>query len=120
MIWNLYNKLADCENRIRELRNDYGIDGFCMDDFYATEAAFRWTMVAHNLMSLFRLQVLNHKHHPVLSTIKFQCIAIGSYLVKSGHKTVLKLSAKDKRKQFLEGLFQKLDNLSPPFQMSNA
>ena len=36
MIWHLYNKRADCENRIRELRNDYGIDGFCMDDFYAT------------------------------------------------------------------------------------
>src|SRR4030042_3301341 len=120
LVWHLYNKRADCENRIRELRNDYGIDGFLLDDFYATEAAFRWTMVAHNLMSLFRLQVLNHKHHPVLSTIKFQCIAIGSYLVKSGRKTVLKLSAKDKRKQFLEGLFQKLDNLSPPFQMSNA
>jgi len=91
-----------------------------MDDFYVTEAAFRWTMVAHNLMSLFRLQVLNHKHHPVLSTMKFQCIAIGSYLVKSGRKTVLKLSAKQQRKQFLEGLFQKLDNLSPPFQISNA
>ena len=119
MIWHLYNKRADCENRIRELRNDYGIDGFCMDDFYATEAAFRWTMVAHNLMSLFRLQILNHKHQPVLSTIKFQCIAIGSYLVKSGRKTVLKLSAKDRRQQFLEGLFQKLDVLSPPFVISN-
>ena len=44
-----------------ELRNDYGIDGFCMDDFYATEAAFMWTMVAHNIMSLFRLQVLMHE-----------------------------------------------------------
>lgn len=120
MIWHLYNKRADCENRIRELKNDYGIEGFCMDDFYATEAAFRWTMVAHNLMSLFRLQVMNQKHHPVLSTMKFQCIAIGSYLVKSGRKTVLKLSAKEKRRQFLEGLFQKLNDLSPPFHISNA
>ncbi len=120
IVWQLYNKRADCENRIRELRYDYGIDGFCMDDFYATEAAFRWTMVAHNIMSLFRLQVLSHKHSPVLSTMKFQCIAIGSYLVKSGRKTVLKLSAKDKRKQFLEGLFQKVSELSPPFHISIA
>lgn len=119
MIWHLYNNRADCENRIRELRNDYGIDGFCLDDFYATEAAFRWTMVAHNLMSLFRLQVLNHKHLPSLSTMKFQCIAIGSFLAKSGRKTVLKLSAKDKRRQFLEGIFRKLDDLSPPFLISN-
>jgi len=40
--------------------------------------------------------------------------------VKSGRKTVLKLSAKDKRKQFLEGLFQKVSELSPPFHISNA
>ncbi|MDO9510521.1 MAG: IS1380 family transposase, partial [Bacteroidales bacterium] len=84
LVWQLYNQRADCENRIRELKYDYGIEGFCMEDFYATEAAFRWTMVAHNLMSLFRLQALNHKHHPVLSTMRFQCIAIGSYLVKTG------------------------------------
>jgi len=120
LIWQLYNQRADCENRIRELKYNYGIEGFCMEDFYATEAAFRWTMVAHNLMSLFRLQVLNHKHHPVLSTMRFQCIAIGSYLVKSGRKTTLLLSAKEKRRQFLEGLFAKISNLSPPFQISNA
>jgi hypothetical protein len=120
LVWQLYNKRADCENRIRELKYDYGIEGFCMDDFYATEAAFRWTMIAYNLMSLFKLQVLNNKHHPVLSTLRFQCIAIGSYLVKTGRKTTLKLSAKQNRRQFLEGLFTKVSNLSPPFQISNA
>ena len=120
LVWHLYNQRADCENRIRELKYDYGIEGFCMDDFYSTEAAFRWTMIAHNLMSLFRLQVLNNKHNPVLSTMRFQCIAIGSYLVKTGRKTTLKLSAKQKRRQFLEGLFSKVSNLSPPFRISNA
>jgi hypothetical protein len=120
LVWQLYNQRADCENRIRELKYDYGIEGFCMNDFFATEAAFRWTMVAYNLMSLFRLQVLNHKHHPVLSTMRFQCIAIGSYLTKKGRKTTLRLSAKQKRRQFLEKLFTKVSNLSPPFQISNA
>jgi len=28
MIWSLYNHRADCENRIRELKYDYGIEGF--------------------------------------------------------------------------------------------
>jgi hypothetical protein len=32
----------------------------------------------------------------------------------------LKLSGKKKRKRFLEGLYHKLDDLSPPFQISNA
>ena len=62
MIWSLYNQRADCENRIRELKYDYGVDGFCMEDFFSTAAAFRWSMVAYNPMSLFRLQVLNSKH----------------------------------------------------------
>jgi len=88
-----------------------------MDDFYAAEAAFLWTMVAHNLMSWFRLQVLNNKHHPVLYTMRFQCIAIGSYRIKMGRKTTLKLSAKQNRRQLLEGLLTKASNLSPPFQI---
>jgi len=91
-----------------------------MDDFYATEAAFRWMMIVRNLMSLFRLQALSLKHHPVLSTMRFQCIAIGSYLVKTDRKTTLKLSVKQKGRQFLEGIFSKVLSPSPPFQISNA
>lgn len=116
MVWQLYNQRADSENRIKELKYDYGIEGFSLEDFFATEAAFRWAMMAYNLMGLFRLQVLNHKHLPVLSTMRFQCIAIGSYLSKSAKKTTLKLSAKQKRKQFLEGLFTKVAGLSPHFK----
>ena len=29
-------------------------DSFCMDKFWATEAAFRTIMIGYNLMSLFR------------------------------------------------------------------
>ena len=117
MIWHLYNRRADCENRIKELKYEYGIEGFCMEDFWATEAAFRFTMVAHNLMALFRLTLLNKKHQPTLPTIKLQCIAIGSYLAKKSRKTSLVLSAKDKKRQFLENLFEKATNLAPPFQI---
>lgn len=120
-IWQLYNQRADCENRIRELKYDYGIEGFCLDDMWATEHAFRWVMVIHNLMALFKLKVLlNRKHLPMLSTLNFQCIAIGSYLSKSARKKVLKLSAKQKRRQFIERLFSNLNAIGPPFQFSNA
>jgi hypothetical protein len=77
-------------------------------------------MVAHNLMSLFLLQVLNQKQHLIVSTMRFQCIAIGSYLVKTGGKKTFKLSAKQNRQHFLEGLFSKVSNLSPLFKTSNA
>ena len=119
MIWQIYNQRADCENRIKELKYDYGIEGFCFDDLYATENAFRWVMVIHNLMALFKLELLKErKHRTMLSTLNFQFIAIGSYLSKSARKTILNLSVKEKRKRFIEGLFSQLSGLSPPFTVS--
>ena len=50
-IWNIYNTRADCENRIKELKDDFGLNSFCMQDFWATEASFRFIMVAYNLIS---------------------------------------------------------------------
>jgi hypothetical protein len=40
-IWNIYNSRADYENRIRELKQDFGLEAFCLQDFWATEASFR-------------------------------------------------------------------------------
>ena len=53
-VWNLYLDRADAENRIKELKYDFGADNFCLSHFFATEAAFRFIMVAYNLISLFR------------------------------------------------------------------
>jgi hypothetical protein len=40
MIWDAYRNRADAENRIKELKEDFGADSFNVDDFFATEAAF--------------------------------------------------------------------------------
>lgn len=53
-VWRFYRKRAVLETRIRELKWDYGIDGFCMKKFYATEAAFRVVCFAYNLMQQFQ------------------------------------------------------------------
>ena len=58
-LWNLYNGRADCENRIKELKQDYGLESFCLKDFWATEASFRSIMLAYNLMMLFQHAALN-------------------------------------------------------------
>jgi len=120
LIWTVYKHRAEAENQIKELKYDYGIEGFCSEKFEGTEAAFRWVMVAYNLMSLFRMVVLKYKHLPMLSSVKFQCIAIGSYLVKRSRKKELKLAVKDKRRTFIEDLFQKVRHTEPPFSISNA
>lgn len=37
---------ADCENRIKELKTDFGLDAFNMCDFWATKAALGFAMLA--------------------------------------------------------------------------
>lgn len=115
-----YNQRGDSENRIRELKHDYGIDGFALQQFGAMEAAFRFVMVAYNIMTIFKQAIMNSRRNHYLSTVRFQCIAIGSYLVKSGRAKKLKLSAEGKRRHFLEHFFEKLEVIRPPYKFSNA
>jgi len=119
-VHSLYNQRGDCENRIKELKYDYGMDGFAMKSIGATEAAFRFILLAYNIMALFKQKVMTGPVKHQLSTIRFQCIAIGSYLVKNGRNKVMKLSAEGKRKHFLEHFFDQVEFLNPPFIFSTA
>jgi hypothetical protein len=53
-IWRDYKRRADMENRIAELKHDLGADGFCMQQFFATEAAFRAVLPLFNLLAEFK------------------------------------------------------------------
>jgi IS4 transposase len=60
-VWRLYRGRGDAENRIKELKYDFGFDSFNLNDFYATEAALTFATIVYNLMSLFRMFVLQEK-----------------------------------------------------------
>ena len=119
-IWNMYNTRADCENRIKELKDDFGLENFCLQDFWATEASFRFIMVAYNLLSLFRHFALNHHNRATLKTLKVYCFALGAWKVNHANKTVLKISLPAKKRPWMNGIFENINNLSPPFNYSNA
>lgn len=119
-IWNIYNSRADCENRIRELKQDFGLDAFCMQNFWATEASFRFIMAAYNLLSLFRHFALNSHNRATLSTLRSQCFAIGAWISSHSRKTVLKLSLPLKKRPWMNAIFHKINVLSPPFAYANA
>ena len=53
-IWRDYNRRADMENRIAELKHDLGADRFCLKQFFATEAAFRAMLLLFNLLAEFQ------------------------------------------------------------------
>lgn len=53
-VWREYNRRSDMENRIEQLKNDLGADGFCLKQFIATEAAFRSILLLFNLLAEFQ------------------------------------------------------------------
>jgi hypothetical protein len=115
-IWNLYKQRADAENRIKELKYDFGFDSFNIDSFYGTEAALNIVMLAYNLMSLFRQSILGSKVQHKLSTLRYRLFVMGGYMVKEGNRHVLKLSLAMKRREWFLGLWDKTSRFSLPVQ----
>jgi hypothetical protein len=113
-IWNLYKQRADAENRIKELKYDFGFDSFNINSFYGTEAALNMVMLAYNLMSLFRQTIIGNTVQPKLSTLRYRLFALGGYMVKEGNHHILKLSLAMKRRAWFLGLWDKTSHFSLP------
>jgi hypothetical protein len=117
-IWEQYKQRGDAENRIKALKEDFGVEGFCMDSFSATETAMRFVMVAYNLMGLFKLLTHRNQLQPKLSALRFNCFAVGSWIEKHDEVKVLKMSVPLKRRQWHDGLFSFLENTSLPLSLT--
>jgi hypothetical protein len=116
-IWLLYRNRADAENRIKELKEDFALENFCMNNFEATEAALNWVMLAYNLMSLFRITVLKANVQPQLKTLRYKLFAVPSYITKNGNQRILNMAVNMKRRRWFEGLFSELEDLKMPYSV---
>ena len=65
----------------------------------------------NNLMSLFNQWFIGGKSSPSLATVRFKCIALGSYIVHRGRSIILKIAAKDRKRDYIDKLFVKLGQL---------
>jgi hypothetical protein len=52
IIYDLYRNRADAENRIKEVKEDFGASSFVNHNCWATEAALNFAMMPYNLMNL--------------------------------------------------------------------
>ena len=118
VVWDTYRNRADAENRIKELKEDFGADSFNVNDFFATEAALNFVMIGYNLMSLFRQAILGTKTQQQLKTLRYRVLAIGSYITQNGNARILKLSLAKKRRGWFEGLWSSTKLFSWPFIVS--
>ena len=90
-IWRDYNRRADMENRIAELKHDLGADGFCLKQFFATEAAFRAVLLLFNLLAEFQ-RAAGMPVYREPTTIRAQVLTCGAILGRAGRRLVLHLS----------------------------
>lgn len=119
-IWRLYRGRAEAENRIKELKYDFGFDSFNLKEFYGTEAALTFTMIAYNLMAMFRQFIMQSKIQHTLSTLRYKSLAIGAYFQKANGRLVLKLALHQKRREWFIGLWNNTKSFNTPFYFSNA
>jgi hypothetical protein len=90
-IWRDYNRRADMENRIAELKHDLGADGFCLKQFFATEAAFRSVLLLFNLLGAFQ-RAVELPGYRAPATIRTQILTCGAILGRAGRRLVIHMS----------------------------
>ena len=110
-VWRSYRGRADCENRIKELKNDFGLDSFNLNSFYATEAALGFAMLAYNLMSTFRQTVMRAKMQPTLTTLHQRVLAVGAFWHRDPNQNKLLLTVSRRRRAWFEGLWANVGHL---------
>ncbi|MDD4971510.1 MAG: transposase [Paludibacter sp.] len=94
----MYRGRANCENRIKELKYDYGLDKMNQDEFDGTEACLLLMTIAYNFMSLFKQVIINDKVRNKLSILRYKMLAIPAYIVERSNKVIVKMTLQMNRR----------------------
>jgi len=105
-VWRLYRSRANCENRIKELKYDYGLDKMNQESFNGTEATLLLMTIAYNFMSLFKQSIINEKVKNRLSTLRYKMLAIPTYIEQSSDKIIIKMALQMNRRKWIKKLWQ--------------
>jgi hypothetical protein len=113
IITRMYSGRAESENRIKELKEDLSLDGFCLQSFDATDAAFRTGCVLYNLLAGFRETVLPRSwFERRLRAVREFVFLVGADLICQGRKVKVRLALpKPDRPEFLRRLRTVSDGL---------
>jgi len=102
-VWHFYFGRGDCENRIKELKNDFNADGFCLQSFHGTEAAFHLICFTFNLVAIFKAIALRDPTL-TLDTIRSKIFVVGGVAGSSGRQPILRLGLIGRWRQECERL----------------
>jgi hypothetical protein len=110
-VWRFYNARADCENRLKELKEDFAANGFCLHSFDGTEAAFRLICFLFNVVAAFKREVMANES-PRLMTLRTDVLVVGATLGADGRKPVLRLGLRDQFRDRFASLLARVASLA--------
>lgn len=90
----LYQGRADCENVFDELKNQWGLSGFCSQQLHITEMAARFTVLSYNIWSLFA-RFFGGRQHKEAQTSRREILMFPAQLTESGRERTLQISVAD-------------------------
>ena len=113
LIRRTYRGRADSENRIKEIKYDFAFDHFVLKDFWASEAAMNFVIMAYNLISLFRHALISSSQNPFLKTIRYKLFAMPGYITSHAKRKTLKLALGVKRRSSFMGIWEAAQEFDP-------
>ena len=111
-IWRIYRSRAGDENIIKENTYDFGLEGFSLENFYATEAAMLIRILFYNIINFFRREILpKEESKSTLGTLRYQYFIIPASLGKNGHKYIIRLGIRTKKmRSKIRWILSKMDD----------
>jgi len=108
-----YNQRAeDSENRIKELKLDFGGDTLPCSDFNANALYFLISSLSYNLFALMRQLLPEELAHHRAMTLRWRLYAMAAKVVKTGRQLFVKL--KENHRTLLEQVLLALKEFEPP------
>ena len=107
-----YNQRGeDSENRIKELKLDFGADVLPCSDFGANALYFMICALSFNLLALMRLFLPEELAYHRVITIRWRVYAMAAKVVKTGRQIFIKMKAK--HHALLEAILARIRLIEP-------
>lgn len=109
-VWRDYNGRAACENVIKELDAGYGLPQLVCQNFWATEAALSFGVLAHNLIVLFERK-LGWLEAVTVGSLRYWMFVTAGVISQPQGQTTIKIAVPPQERHWWRKLWDKL--LSP-------
>lgn len=107
-----YNQRGeDSENRIKELKHDFGGDTLPCSDFQANALYFHICALSYNLFALMRQLLPEDLSHHRAITLRWRLYAVAAKVVKTGRQVFIKMKGQH---QLLDQVLMALRQITPP------